>query len=202
MIKNFTDYYKVVNLLTCRILDNPSLFQPVPESSRTHWSTRPRSTRPSLFVNLTFYFTCPRRGSNLQPLYHEPFSIPPHQRFNRQSTTRCSINTGDCIDLGSDGAIATLHAVVMQQRHLFIAESTEICGRIMERWRYLFNTINYGINYGIRPIINYYSLLGRFSFFSHLYNATHLGRSIHYGSCRARRCRFLALDGHCILGTG
>ena len=34
----------------------------------------------------------------------------------------------------------------------------------------------------------------------HLHNATHLRRSIHYESCRARSCRFLALDGHCILG--
>ncbi len=42
----------------------------------------------------------------------------------------------------------------------------------------------------------------RFSFFSHLYNATHLRRSIHYGSCRACCYHFLALDGHCILGTG
>ncbi len=33
------------------------------------------------------------------------------------------------------------------------------------------------------------------------YNATHIGRSIHFGSCRACHCRFLALDEHCILGT-
>ncbi len=76
-----------------RILDNPSLFHPVPESSRTIFPTQvnPSQDNPSLsfcifIINNLFYL--PRRGSNPQPLYHEPLSIPLHQRFSPQSTSQ------------------------------------------------------------------------------------------------------------------
>ena len=150
---------------TSWIHDNPSLFQPVPASSLTHFPNCPWSTRPSL--DLTIYFTFPRRGSNPQPLYHEPFSIPLHQRFSRQSTSQCSINTDDCNWWWSDGAIAALHTVVMQQCHCFKS--------FIEWWRYLF-IINYRINYGI--VINYCLYWsGSRSLATY---ATHLGRSVHW----------------------
>ncbi len=141
-----------------RILNHPSLFQPVPASSRTHFPTRPNTqVNPSFsFFKIQQYFTFPRRGSNPQPLYHEPFSIPRHQRFSRQSTGSMFYKYQLAIVIDHEDVMALLqHCIhlVMQQCHRF----WQIRGMVL-----LFSEINDGI------IINYYSLLEQFSFFSHL----------------------------------